>query len=391
MSASQQLEELLEGNENEEKEYKSADKLEDNDEIARQLVAFANAEGGNLIFGVDDDGNVENKDINEDDEVGKISNIARMSCSPTVRFSHDFYPKENSSIRKGDVLVIEIKNREDIDIPHARTKDEGNEIKYREYRIRAGNETRLIDDDELRWIIERGANSQINYECQNMYTYYVENYRRFPVTETRSSDYFSRVIEAAPENLLEARSSSRHILHAVSYLAPYALYLNLSRYFGPHWQMEAEYKPGGQDQTPGGRNQIDRLSYPSNSEKDEIHIDDLEIHSSMNLDLDMLLQNLQEANARKLSVPKNTDVIIRHRVNGNKLVMNKSDVFKFEFNFFPSSASSGIPANHPERMKHNIDEKKVGVTKMQVSFSADFNFPRREMRTMRCITHMPKR
>jgi hypothetical protein len=58
-------------------EFKNVEALEDKHEIARQLSSFANQEGGKLIFGVTDEGDIQGEEINEDIEMGRIS---RADC-----------------------------------------------------------------------------------------------------------------------------------------------------------------------------------------------------------------------------------------------------------------------------------------------------------------------
>ena len=130
---------LISQSESSELDFKSADLLigannEDRKKIARNLVGFANRNGGKLVIGVDDETRrPEGKNIKQELATETISEISRDVCSPAVRFSHDFYSSKNGDLSKGTVYVLNIKKSGDI--PHAYVKRSGAEIKKREYRF----------------------------------------------------------------------------------------------------------------------------------------------------------------------------------------------------------------------------------------------------------------
>jgi predicted HTH transcriptional regulator len=59
MMNNEELENLVQKGENERIEFKSIAALKDKEEIARQIVAFANRYGGKILFGITDDGKIE--------------------------------------------------------------------------------------------------------------------------------------------------------------------------------------------------------------------------------------------------------------------------------------------------------------------------------------------
>lgn len=59
--------------------------ISDSKKIARSLVAFANTDGGTLLIGVKDNGNISG--INSDEEYYMLEGAAQMYCKPEVQFS----------------------------------------------------------------------------------------------------------------------------------------------------------------------------------------------------------------------------------------------------------------------------------------------------------------
>ncbi len=58
--------------------------ISDSRKIARSLVAFANTDGGTLLIGVKDNGNVSG--VNSDEEYYMLEGAASMYCKPEVKF-----------------------------------------------------------------------------------------------------------------------------------------------------------------------------------------------------------------------------------------------------------------------------------------------------------------
>lgn len=87
--------------------------------IARTLVAFANTEGGKLIVGIKDNGNVVG--INPADELPQIEEIASTLCSPPIEIV-------TNTIQDDRHLALEIT------VPKSKskhkTKDEEHQLKF---------------------------------------------------------------------------------------------------------------------------------------------------------------------------------------------------------------------------------------------------------------------
>lgn len=59
-------------------------RIDDSHKIAKSLVAFANSEGGRLLIGVRDNGEIAN--INPEEELHMIEAAATMYCDPPVKY-----------------------------------------------------------------------------------------------------------------------------------------------------------------------------------------------------------------------------------------------------------------------------------------------------------------
>ena len=75
-----------------------------NSGLAKEIVAFANAKGGILLIGVDDDGNVKSKELGNDDR-SKVQAIAR-DCDPSIDIELELVDDEPNvfAIRVGSGL-----------------------------------------------------------------------------------------------------------------------------------------------------------------------------------------------------------------------------------------------------------------------------------------------
>lgn len=76
------IEKLIEEGEHQMQDFKF--EISDSRKIARTLVAFANTDGGRLLIGVKDNGNISG--IRSEEEKHMIQTAAEMFCQPTVEF-----------------------------------------------------------------------------------------------------------------------------------------------------------------------------------------------------------------------------------------------------------------------------------------------------------------
>ncbi|MBM4158375.1 MAG: ATP-binding protein [Ignavibacteria bacterium] len=95
-----ELYKLIEDGEGKNIEFKR--KFSTPEKIAKELIAFANSDGGYMIFGVDDDRSVVG--INsEKEELELINTAARHYCLPAVNYTYEII-----CIKNKDVVVVKI-------------------------------------------------------------------------------------------------------------------------------------------------------------------------------------------------------------------------------------------------------------------------------------------
>lgn len=115
------------------------------DDIARELVAFSNADGGKIVYGLDDKNKhlvgVDSHNIKE-----QIERIAKNRCAPAIKMSVEIVEKANKTI-----VVI--------------TVPEGHDKPYRcdeIYYIRDGNISRPAKENEVKELTNPWSGKGLN-------------------------------------------------------------------------------------------------------------------------------------------------------------------------------------------------------------------------------------
>lgn len=106
--------------------------------LANVLVGFANADGGTLVIGVENDGTVSGVDAHPD-RVNRLRQAAMNFTSPPVRHTVDLVPCSSATGGPDHVLVLEVHPSDQL---HRTHRDEV-------YR-RVGDETRRLGEDDIR-------------------------------------------------------------------------------------------------------------------------------------------------------------------------------------------------------------------------------------------------
>lgn len=115
-------------------DYKTEFKETVDNNLDREIVAFANASGGRIYIGVTDEGKI--KGVNITNKLKrKIENIAK-NCDPKI-------PVSFQEIKKEKILIIEVKESEDK--PHCGTSN---------FYIRSGSTSRELRTREIREFME---------------------------------------------------------------------------------------------------------------------------------------------------------------------------------------------------------------------------------------------
>ena len=149
MTTCEEVQKLLEESEieNIKFELKSSKILKNDnwkDNLAKEIVAFANKNGGKVIIGLQNNGTFDGEaDYDVDELKGDIDNIIHNKISPIINYNFEFL-----KCNEGDLSIISVEKKKDI--PHAYiVKREGPEIKNRIYYYRTPHGKRLVSDKQL--------------------------------------------------------------------------------------------------------------------------------------------------------------------------------------------------------------------------------------------------
>ena len=402
------VEELTEGDENEAKEYKSGEVLREPDgahtnEIAKQLVAFANAGGGVILFGVNDSGEVDGIGLDEELSLGTISKTARMKCQPPIQFSYQYFSQDQGEVENGDVFAVEVGARRSI--PHAIVDNSEGEIRRREYRLRAGDESRLVTNDELKWLFKNNlVNLGDSYRCRCWVIFDEENeiksppiphpqrkekYRTQTSTEVPiGTSFLTYFIGALSEEEYETMTMGEIPFGTMLYFTdvmPFALLMSFSRVFNSSWYIDWDKK-----QSANRERKISILN--SEVPSHELQLNEIEVNGEgatlTELDLDPIEQMKQwgdKSDSPFLTLPEGAKVRIELDESLPEfpaIAYTESSVHiesdKIDFRIDTNWATSGrqFPRGHPESLKSN----PAGIHDMlsvqiDINYSTEYYFP----------------
>ena len=345
--------------------------------IAAQLVAFANRNGGYLIFGIEDDGTFEGARINEDREVQKISYIAKDRCSPQVVFTHQFLETE-----EGDVLVIEIERRKGM--PHAVIERDNHEIKRRIYYRRKPKGKSLVDDKTLEYLFKNIEDPKIS----SRFPFYVTYHRKkiqLPLIESPASFlqfvHFFNLLTEKDKNYLSEGDLDK-VRSFVVEIAPFAVLKYLGQFFHYFWQIEisrirrAEIKMQPKKETIEGKTvSFADLDIPSDS-----------LIAKLSFDFKKILESIPD----RIVIPPDAEVKI-NLVDSQKsrfksfLTIFKEEAFLIKIEFLGACSYVGLPLGSPLRYKYqrigiSTDIRKkvqeiLATVRLEINFNVDFEFP----------------
>lgn len=151
-------------------------RVPDGRRLAKEIVAFANSDGGNLLIGVSDAGNVAGlRDAHE--EMFALSGALETYCDPPVP-----YALERVEVApKREVIVIKV--RESDSKPHFVIDPEAPERKTAYVRVR---DMSIEASREARRLMRTGTDSNVKFEFgekELLLMRYLEEYRRITVEQ----------------------------------------------------------------------------------------------------------------------------------------------------------------------------------------------------------------
>lgn len=367
------LPDLLNSEEDNGLEYKPQSKLEDTNEIARQLVAFANREGGHLIFGVDDSGDVEGKSIDFDQAGQRISNIARNNCSPPIVFESYYRP-----LPDGDIVHIEVERMDGI--PHAVVSRKGDRIESRTYYIRTGNTTRLVSDSDLRLLFKGEGFGDISYETYWWWVGHEETlgHPRIELPRASKKAIFltDTLTESDKEFLLNDYRrdgiDNERLREYISVVTPILFLSMLSRSHSASWKGE------WQDIGTGFS-----MRWDSDVPKQEMSFEEVEYSGFDDSILKDIESDPRNANflqhPSSFATPPNTNVTVEYNPKqslDSEIRFVRSGLFTISIKFSINSYGVDLPLRHPEATWDRVDpDSKYRNCNVQIRLNSEFSHP----------------
>jgi len=375
----EELKRILEAGESERVEFKETSFLKDTEEVAGQLTSFANRNGGKILIGVKDNGELEREKINRDKALLQVLNVAQDKTSPPVEISSQFLEST-----EGDVLVVDVRRRKGI--PHAVVKSSRGQIKERIYYIRNGSSKRLVNDTTLKWLFEHFEEPPLEYRFYTCIHYWRDRLQiaHDPVIAPPIYEFrLSGLLDISKENLSYIlEDESTRVQRLFIQLSPYVVLLLFARPFGYSWLI-----------TIGRR--IDQTSYSPlkrDVDKEMIRLEDIpfppnsSLISHLSFDLKSLFNNWW---MRGIAVPPGTKIKIdfddSQAISRSCLQLTRPNSFNFKLSFEQNRWDIGVAPGHPlESMISGANrvvdveqllQSKIASVGIRCKFTGEFEFP----------------
>lgn len=110
-------------------------------DLARLVVAFANADGGTIVVGISDDGKVEGFKVPKAKNINDFIAMPKTMCQPMPKYNYQVLDVINCNGEADKILILDIEGETDRIIRTA------SGIVY----IRIGDETRQLEGNDLRY------------------------------------------------------------------------------------------------------------------------------------------------------------------------------------------------------------------------------------------------
>jgi hypothetical protein len=350
------IHELIHAEERVDLEHKSSEKLNHSKDIARQIVALANSKGGTLLFGVTDNREVEGAQIDEDQEVQRINNIARDSCSPVVNVQCELHELDD-----GDVLQVDVDSRGDI--PCARVVSENGKIKYREYRVRSESSIRYVSDTELREMFATRP-SELSSSVEWWFIWSHEDSALADIELPRANRYNTTPITQIINKAVS--EGDRPLTRYINELFPFLFVNSLNLLNGGSWVWNSD----------GITEAIEfDISYP----KSYIRPEDIVIRNFGERALSNVYTSkeiMELLSIHKFAVPPGTDVVIDYPgpLGPPKIQIKNPDLFDFEIIYLRRMHGPGIPESHPASLGIS-NTAPFEYSRGEIEFNASLNIP----------------
>jgi len=356
-------------------EYKQAGGLNDHDEILRQLSAFSNRVGGTILYGVQDDGQIEGARIDADSTVEDISNEVQNRTSPVVEFAPLFCHDSD-----GDVLALRVLKRRGI--PCAVVRRRYHEIESRRYFLRTNSGVRMMDDRTLEWLFLHQEDPAIS-ESFRICTQYRRNdisltpWINLPMLMPQPE--LVGIFQALNKEQQEALKSeeSTNVQTFFTEIIPYAIIAQLSHIYSKSWKTRV-HRLG---------NMTSWMNITAASEEidlQQFYMDGGDLLQKMSFNVnDIFVQN------KTICLPKGTILSIdidekNPRFASSIIRFINVGLFKISIRISPSIWSVGAAPGHPlgaalgglhRGDEQSVIQEQIAHSCFNIAIAADFEFP----------------
>ncbi len=199
------------------------------DEIAREMVALANRDGGRIIFGVDRAGVFEDRlAIDPASVAAALADIGRSRVVPSISAA-----VERLGGSGGELLVARVPQRQSG--PHACARVEvGGGVGNRAYYVRQGDRTRRVTDAQLAWMYRVVVDPAMHEVMQlTLHTRPMLLTINPAIPQPRAADLFARQLAGLDEPLAQALGPYTEVrADALVELAPWAFLTEIDALLG---------------------------------------------------------------------------------------------------------------------------------------------------------------
>lgn len=346
-------------------------------DIAYEIIAFANRNGGKIIFGVKDNGEYDGcKEVNIDDIKQRLHQVCLHSISPVIECSTQFIDEP-----EGQFLVLYVPRRKGI--PHAYVPNRnGSEINSRIYYIRTSHGKKLVSDEQLHWLFSNQQDPGYDYRFRVAF----EVDRRLYLVDgiVPLGNYFVGPFRELLNSTDEESIQGKDFTKWMNGLMPFLLLGSLADYFKDSWHI-------------GIHKSFDRMSSgPMNTKPvagaklrliHEIPVTGSTFLYDLNWDFNRILKELFP---RPIYIPGTAEIRIEYpNENASRIIIGNTE-FELELSVGMLSGGAGL---HRKSIRSGIISERYSVEDQQkVLFNfrhfdgeghlrATFNYPEYDMRS----------
>jgi len=310
-------------------------------DIAYEIIAFANRQGGKIIFGINENGQPDERhEIDIDKIKSKLHNLCFHSISPVIECSTQFIDEP-----EGQFFIIYVPKRKGLPCAYVPNRS-GSEINGRIYYIRTSHGKKLVSDSQLEWLFLNQNDPNYNHSFRIAFEFdkqlnFIDgivpwgNYSFLPFRELLN-----------PNDKSAIKAESKKFILLMNELLPYLILSSLSNYFKDSWHIGISEEFDRMNSGP----MITSVPIPSTP----VYIHEIPILGSsfVNKLSWNFKQILKELFPRKFHIPENTEIIITHKNDGNAASITLSNQ-AFEMEILTGMLSGGVGL-HQNNFSHEI-------------------------------------